>query len=311
MVPRRFCTECGHELRPGARFCSTCGHTATLSGEPTAQAGVDSGTRDSGATTTASVRRGTSPRPWPPSEPVYPPPDEIGAVLPDQELAGHRPLPPSDYQAPGQRRYRFGPLLITGLVVVVVAGIAAAIVILHPFGQHSPSPPPSPSPTFRSSSPSPTSTSRSLSPQHQAAGSLAALVSQSAGDRNSVNGAYNDVLRCGPNLGQDVQTFRNSAASRQGLLSQLADMPSRSALPAQMLQELTSAWQISVEADKDFAAWAQDQVSNGCISNQSDPNLRAARGPDVQATADKKAFLRLWNPLAVEYSLSTYQPGDL
>jgi hypothetical protein len=74
-----------------------------------------------------------------------------------------------------------------------------------------------------------------------------------------------------------------------------------------MLRDLTSAWQASLEADQDFEAWAQDQVSSGCVPNQPDLHFQAANGPDLRATADKKAFLRLWNPLAVHYNLATYQ----
>ncbi len=319
--PQRYCTECGHELRPEAGFCTDCGHPAATSNQPAAQAGPDSGTRDSRATTRASASAGpdTSRRPRPPTGRAHPPPDGIGAIPAGPKVAGYEPLPRSDTEAPDQLRpHRSGPLLIIGLIIIVAAGIAAAAILtLHPFGHQAPPPATSqsrsssPSATHPSSSPSPNSASGSLSLQHQAADSLAALVSQSAGDRNSVNTAYDDVMGCGPHLDQDIQTFRNSATSRQQLLSQLANMPARSALPVQMLQELTSAWQVSVEADNDFAAWAQDEASNGCATNQSDANLQAATGPDRQATADKEAFLRLWNPLAAEYSLTTYQQGDL
>jgi hypothetical protein len=131
------------------------------------------------------------------------------------------------------------------------------------------------------------------------------------GDRHSVNSAYNDVMQCGPNLSQDIQTFRKSAASRRRLLTRLADMPSRSALSAPMLGDITGAWQASVKADSDFAAWARDEASNGCIPGQSDPHLQAATGPDLDATNDKKAFLRLWTPLAEKYNLTRYRQGQL
>jgi hypothetical protein len=224
-------------------------------------------------------------------------------LLPDEFRPGH---PRSD---------RFRLVLVTSLVVLTAAAIAAAaIVIFHPFGHHAAPPagsPKSPTPAVTSSSPSPTPTSASLSAQQQAAASLAALLNQSVGDRNSVNGAFHDVMQCGPNLDQDAQIFRSSATSRQGPLNQLADLPSRSALPGQMLQDLTSAWQASVEADHDFAAWAQGQVSSGCIPNQPDSHFQAANGPDLRATADKKAFLRLWNPLAGQYNLASYQQNEL
>jgi len=72
------------------------------------------------------------------------------------------------------------------------------------------------------------------------------------------------------------------------------------------------AWQNSIKADQDFAQWAQDEVSNDCTTNaQSDPNAQAAVAPDDQATADKKAFVSPWNPIATQYGLPTYQWNQL
>jgi hypothetical protein len=197
----------------------------------------------------------------------------------------------------------------------MAAAIAAVVIlVVHPFGHHPISPPASSNstkPAVTSPSPAPTATSGSPSSQQQAAASLAALLGESAGDRISVKGAAQDVAKCGANLDQDAQIFRSSALSRQRLLQQLAGLPSQSALPSQMLQDLTGAWQASVAADRDFEAWARDQVSSGCIPGQPDPHFQAATGPDQQATADKKAFLRLWNPLAVRYNLTTYQQDKL
>ena len=40
-------------------------------------------------------------------------------------------------------------------------------------------------------------------------------------------------------------------------------------------------------------------------------SLQASYGPDGQATTDKQAFARLWNPLARRYGLRTYQSAQL
>jgi hypothetical protein len=138
------------------------------------------------------------------------------------------------------------------------------------------------------------------------------MLAQSEIDRQAVNAAYNDVGQCGPDLTQDIQTFRTAAASHDQLLNRLAGMPGLSALPQTMVQDLSSAWQASATADGDFARWAQDQVANGCSpDNQSDPNYAAANGPDLQATRSKTAFVQLWNPLAQSYGLQTYRQSNL
>lgn len=152
----------------------------------------------------------------------------------------------------------------------------------------------------------------SQSPQQHAAEGLAALLAQSVSDRSSVVNAVSHINRCGPSLSQDAQTFVSAASSRQHLLSQLADLPDHSALSGPMLQALTSAWQASVRADQDYARWARDEATRGCTRNDhSDPGYRAALGPDGQASAGKKAFARLWNPLAAQYGLTQYQWSQL
>ena len=95
--------------------------------------------------------------------------------------------------------------------------------------------------------------SPALAPQRQAAQALAALLAQSGTDRAAVTQAPSAVADCSPGLSQDETIFSNAASSRQALLGELAALPDRSALPASMLQDLTTAWQASGEADQDFA----------------------------------------------------------
>ena len=152
-----------------------------------------------------------------------------------------------------------------------------------------------------------TVTPSSQSAQQRAAESLAGLLAQSVTDRSSIVNAVSSVSQCEPTLSQDPQVFASAAASRQRLLSQLASLPGRSALSGQMLQALTGAWLASATADRDFAQWAQDELSQGCTQNdQADPNFQAAAGPDGQATTDKQAFVDLWNPMAAQYGLTSY-----
>jgi hypothetical protein len=260
--------------------------------------------------------------PWPKLESAKPP-GETADFTPRDPVAEPGPAPDTNVGPRGPGRN--GPrLLAIGAAVVVVAALAVVvIVVVHPFGHRAPSPvaqspPPAaaPSPSVFSSSrvsPTPAAAGSALasSPQ-QAAASLSALLTQSVTDRNAVNAAYNHVKACGPNLAGDVQTFRSAAMSRTQLLGKLASMPGRSALSPQMLNDLTSAWQASVTADDDFAAWAKDQVKHGCsANNQLDPHFVAANGPDLQATASKRAFIRLWNPLARSYGLTPYRQGQL
>ena len=148
--------------------------------------------------------------------------------------------------------------------------------------------------------------------RRQAAQDLAGLLAQSGTDRDAITQAFNAVAGCSPGLSQDETIFSNAASSRQDLLGKLAALTDRSALPAAMLQDLTMAWQVSREADQDFADWTQDEISRGCSTDdQSDPSYQAAMAPDNEATTYKKAFVALWTPIANEYGLPQYRYSQI
>jgi hypothetical protein len=216
---------------------------------------------------------------------------------------GHQYRP--DVPAPDRPRRLRG--LLIGLATFLAAGgiTAAVMLIAHPLQREA-----APSPGGTASAPS----SPIAQPaQEAAAQGLAGLLAQSVTDRSSIVAAVNDVSQCGPNLRQDPQTFRSAVTSRQALLTRLASLPGRSALPAPMLAALTSAWQNSIKADQDFAQWARDEISNGCTSNNqsSDPHAQAAAGPDAQATTGKQTFVGQWNPIAARNGLPTYRWNQL
>jgi hypothetical protein len=220
-----------------------------------------------------------------------------------------------DGMPPDRPRRLRGVLL--GLVTFLAAGAvtAAVMLIMHPL-QRGPAPVPAssapPGGTASSSAPAPPSSPVAQPAQEQAAQGLAGLLARSVMDRSSIVAAVDDVSQCGPNLHQDPQVFQAAVASRQNLLSRLSSLPDRSALPATMVTALTSAWQSSMKADQYYARWAQDEMSNGCTSNNtSDPNAQAAAGPDTQATTAKQTFVSGWNPIATRYGLPTYQWNQL
>ncbi len=329
---------CGHELRPGVQFCTVCGRsvaddssvvpdlqTPVTLGSPTTTDGpglrpfddpVASPQRAQpdvyAPTVTSRANQAPPPQPGPDQAPP-PQPGSYRAPPAEPGSRRARPAGPRSHQT-GPRRSR-KPLLF-GLIAVLVAGALAVIwLVVQPF-HNSPlatqtSSPATVRPSSASASAS-TSPSSSISAQEQAAEGLSGLLAQSVQDRSSIVTAVSDVNQCGPNLNQDQQTFQNAGASRQNLLTQLANLPGRSALPPNMLAALTSAWQNSIKADQHFAQWAQDEVSHGCTQNDlSDPNAQAAVGPDDQATIDKQKFVSLWNPMATRYGLPPYQTNQL
>ena len=201
------------------------------------------------------------------------------------------------------------------LVVLIVAGIVAVVLLVHRpshTGQVAATAHSGAAGGQSAGASAPASATSALPPQQQAAKALAALLAQSVTDRSAITGSVSDVNQCGPALSQDAQTFDTAATSRQNLLSQLAGLPGRTALPASMLQDLTRAWQASASADQDLSQWAQDESSGACTPNDhADPHFQAAVGPDHQATSAKQAFVSQWNPIAAQYGLANYQWDQL
>jgi hypothetical protein len=211
-------------------------------------------------------------------------------------LGGLRPAP-----APAGPRRPRRPLVAVIVAAVLVAAGAGAVAVRALSGG-----------TAAGGTPGTTASASAQDARRQAAVRLSGLLAQSVTDRAAVTGAAEDVRGCGPSLRQDARTFARAARSRQHLLALLAALPGRPLLPAAMLQDLTRAWQASAQVDTDLGQWTQDTITRGCHHHsQPDTSLRASYLPESHATAGKRAFATLWNPIARHYNLTTYQRNQL
>jgi hypothetical protein len=310
-----FCVKCGRPRGPAAQYCTGCGapfRAAPGSETPAAEppAGADPAQPDGAYADRPPGSPATAE--WRPSVPAGTPPRQLDS-RPAAEASGQS----AHAAAPKRPRWQLLAAIIAVVVLGAGAGIALAVLPSHhrPAGNADK---PHHGITVRQSSPTaaPSSSSASspaLPPSEQAAQALATLLAQSGTDRAAVTQAVNAVADCSPDLSQDETIFSNAATSHQALLGKLAALPDRSALPASMLQDLTTAWQASGEADQDFAKWTQDEISQGCStsSDQSDASYQAATVPDDQATKYKKAFATLWTPIADQYGLPSYQYNQI
>jgi hypothetical protein len=204
---------------------------------------------------------------------------------------------PAGPRGPQRPRRPLAAVIVAAALVAAVAAIVIARVLPG---------------STAGGAPGPASSASSQDTRRQAAVRLSGLLALSVPDRAAVTGAAEDVRGCGPSLRQDARAFTGAARSRQHLLALLATLPGRPLLPAAMLQDLTRAWQASAQVDTDLARWTQDTIARGCHpGSQSDASLRASNIPEDQATAGKQAFATLWNPIARQYRLTTYQPDQL
>jgi hypothetical protein len=148
--------------------------------------------------------------------------------------------------------------------------------------------------------------------EQQAATSVGSLLAQSVSDRAAIISAANGVSDCGPSLNSAPKVFDDAAGSRESLLARFTAMPGRAALPAALVSDLTQAWQASIAADQAYAKWANDEITQGCVANDtSDPGYQATITPNANATKYKTAFVAQWNPVAARYGLTPYQQDQL
>jgi hypothetical protein len=209
------------------------------------------------------------------------------------------------------------------LVVLLGGGAAAALLVTHPFRHPALSETASTRPTATTSaSAGPATASGAASPavsspapavtEQQAATHVATMLAQSVSDRAAIISAAGGVGSCGPNLAAAPKVFGDAASSRQSLLASLTALPGRAALPPALVSDLTQAWQASIAADQAYAKWANDEITQGCVKDDTnDPGYRATITPNLNATKYKTAFVAQWNPIAAQDGLKQYQQGQL
>jgi hypothetical protein len=155
-----------------------------------------------------------------------------------------------------------------------------------------------------------TTTTTTLTATEQAQ-ALANLVSTSAGQRTNVASAASDLEACG-NASADQSAFTQAASVRQSVVSQLGTLQV-ALIPngAEMVQDLSSALSYSIQSDNSYAQWAGDELSGCSTDYAADSNFAAAQQTDQNANSAKLAFTNLWNAVAPQYGLPTWDPTKI
>ena len=137
------------------------------------------------------------------------------------------------------------------------------------------------------------------------------LLSSSAATRKAMQGAVSQASDC-TDLSSAVSQIQNAVNQRSTEYNQASAM-STSALAdgALMKTDLTAALRNSLDADKDYLAWAQRQLKLGCAPAAQSSAYSAANNADMQANAAKEAFVQVWNPVAARYGIPQESPGGI
>ncbi|WP_369184212.1 hypothetical protein [Streptomyces sp. Y1] len=273
---------------------------------------------------------------YPPPPPAGPPPGY--AAQPDQPT-DHRPDYPTGYPEPDDEdrpANRRTPLLI-GFAVLLVLAIGGGLLLASNGddsdrnGQAAPAPTaapasgnpqPAPAPTGSDAAPTgaattpaaptatPTPTATTAGPQAQTqAQALNDLLSKGEDAKAPIGSALAKVISCPSkaDIENAAKDFDTGAAQRQSLLTDLShltvtDLPGG----ADAVNSLKSAWQLSADADKSYAAWAHAIAQQGC-SDKAPTTADRTRADSLssQASKAKTDFLNnKWKPIATTYGFT-------
>jgi serine/threonine protein kinase len=217
--------------------------------------------------------------------------------------------------APYPRQPRRRPGVITLALAVAAVAIAAAVAIGVALPDRStPGTPAVSSPAVSSPVLSPAATSAPSSSSAPALASRQAaavnnLLSSSAATLKALQGAVSEVFNC-TNLSSAVRQIQN-VVNQRGTEYNQASALSISALAngVAVKSDLIAALRNSLDADKEFLTWAQQQLNPGCTPTAQSGAYNAAYNASQQAGASKAAFIQVWDPVAAQYGLQQKSSG--
>ncbi len=214
-----------------------------------------------------------------------------------------------------RRRLRSG--VIGFVLALATAGIAAAVTILivgpvrPAAGRAAPS---SPAATTARppSSPAPSSSPASaLALASRQAAAVNDLLNSSAATRKALQGAVSEARDC-TDLSSAVRQIQDATNQRSTEYSQASALSTSALADGTIVKaDLTAALRSSLDADRDYLAWAQRQLKLGCAAAAQSSAYSAAYTADERANAAKEAFVQVWNPVAARYGIRGESPGSI
>jgi len=229
-----------------------------------------------------------------------------------QPAAGPGQVNPDSIDEPGGPRQpwrRPGVIRLTLAAAAVAIAAAAAIGVALP-DRSTPGTPAGSSPAVSSpaASSAPSSSSASTPAPRQAA-AVNNLLTSSTATLKALKGAVSEVRDC-TNLPSAVHQIQNVVNQRSAEYNQASAL-STSALAngPTVKSDLISALRNSLNADKDYLTWAQQQLNPECAPTVQSSAYIAANNASHQAGASKEAFIRVWNPVAAQYGIQLKSPG--
>ncbi|MGW0965105.1 hypothetical protein [Streptomyces sp. NPDC002516] len=256
--------------------------------------------------------------------------------------APHIPAAPAPAPRPGRRRIGWGVVAVTLVTSAVLAGglTAAGMWLLsgrsaapaHPTratGDAVPSAAGAPSASTAPVSGAPTvpsgsevSPSASRLSSEDIARQVDGLLEEDAPQRGRVGKAITAGSSCshGTKPVEDAREELLEAAVKRDDLARRVDLlaPQADGELAEALGDLSTAWTASAKADRGYASWVSQTVDfinefgiSGCGKSETRNPGDLPTTHDDEATAAKRDFAALWNPIARQYGLTERDPGSI
>ena len=258
----------------------------------------------------------------PPKAPEAPEVPEAAAPPFPDGPPGAGPDQASGPADPGSRPLRRRP----GNVRLAIAAAAAAIVAggVTAAVTHSSRPAPAASATPTTSATPAVSSPPASSPAASATPSLSAavlasrqaaavnnLLGSSAATRLALQSAVIQVGDC-TNLPGAVSQIQDVVDQRSTEFEHASVLPMAAlASGAIVKSDLITALRDSLDADRDYLAWARQQLNAGCTPAAQSSAYTTAYDADQQANAAKEDFALVWDPVAARYGVSQESPDSI
>jgi hypothetical protein len=137
------------------------------------------------------------------------------------------------------------------------------------------------------------------------------LLGSSAAARQVLENAVSQVRAC-TNLSGAVSQIQNVVNQRNSQYERASALPTAAlASGAIVKSDLVTALRDSLDADRDYLTWAQQQLDTGCTPGAQSGAYNTAYDADQQANAAKAQFALVWDPVAARYGVSQQSPASI
>jgi hypothetical protein len=136
------------------------------------------------------------------------------------------------------------------------------------------------------------------------------VLAESAKSRHELAKGLSEAERCS-DMSRAIGRLKRVASERRSEVKAVAAAPV-GALPngTALTSDLTRVLRDSLHADEDYLRWARQWAACSAPPARTTPYHEGVAASQA-ATADKKAFLRQWDPLAAGYGLPDWPQGKI